>query len=219
MGLEQLISPTVPALTPEDTADRALTAMEDNFLRQLPVVDKDDYVALVREDSLLEADTPEMPLGESGFAGYRPLISIGAHPFDAAGELERSHLEVLPVMDAEKKYAGSVTRDTIMAYMANNTGIANPGAIIVLEVNPRNYTLFEIARICENEDVIITHASVKAGAGDFWEVTLKLNKTTTDAVVASFERHRYTVREVYGIRQNDDDLTNNYNLLMAYLNM
>jgi acetoin utilization protein AcuB len=219
MSLDQLIEPSVPVLKPDDTGDRAIEVMETNYLHQLPVVNGEDYLAIVREDDLLECLTPETPLAQTELLQFRPFVPVGAHPFDALGELNRSKLSVLPVVDTDHKYLGSITKDTLLQYMADNTGIQNPGSIIILEIHPRNYTLYEIAGICEKEDVMITHASLRTLPDGIMEVTLKLNKNTTNAVVASFERHKYTVKEIYGSDNNDDDLTDNYNLLMAYLNI
>jgi len=51
------------------------------------------------------------------------------------------------------------------------------------------------------------------------EVTLKLNRSALEAVVSSFERHSYHVKEVFGEESNKEDITGKYNLLMNYLNM
>lgn len=219
MSLELLISQEIPLLKPSDTGVHALALMEDNFLRQIPVTDEDDYVALVNENDLLELTTPEMLLSETDLLEFKPLISVSTHPYDAVNTLNQLQLEVLPVTDSDKKYLGSITKSSLVRYLAENTGINAPGGIIVLEVQPRNYTLFEIARICENEDVIITNTSLRTTADGTLEVTLKLNRTIIDAVVASFERHKYVVKEIYGTNRNDEDLTDNYNLLMNYLDM
>jgi acetoin utilization protein AcuB len=95
----------------------------------------------------------------------------------------------------------------------------NPGGIIVLEIAPRNYTLYEIARICENEDVIILNLQVHTNADSTLQVTLKLNRTALDAVVSSFERHNYHVTEVYGEEVRKEDIEEKYHLLMNYINM
>ncbi len=126
---------------------------------------------------------------------------------------------MLPVTDEEHKYIGAVTRDDLLKYIAENSGIDNPGGILVLEIAPRNYTLYEIARICENEDVTILNLQVHTNEQGQLEITLKLNRTVLDAVVSSFERHNYHVKEVYGEDSNDEDIEGKYNLLMNYINM
>jgi acetoin utilization protein AcuB len=218
MNIGQLISP-VPTLKPEDNGNKALDLMDENKLAELPVVSEDSYIALVKESDILDWDKPHLPLNESGFLHYKPAINISCHPFDAVRIAHDMNLSVLPVVDNTQKYIGAVTKDGLLRYVAENSGINKPGGIIVLEILPRNYTLYEIARICENEDVMIQNLQVHTNEQGVLEVTIKLNKTSIDAVVASFERHNYHVKEVYGENATNDDIEDKYNLLMNYINM
>ncbi len=219
MNIDQLISPIVPVLLPADTGTHALEVMEDSSFSELPVVSDDQYVALVQEHDILDWKSPQEALSASTLLNYRPAIAASGHPFEALRIVHQMNLSVLPVIDHELKYIGSVTKDKLLSYMTENSGIENPGGIIVLEIPPRNYTLYEIARICENEDVIILNLQVHTNETGMLEVTLKLNRSSLDAVVSSFERHKYHVKEVYGDENKKDDLTDKYNLLMNYLNM
>ena len=219
MNIDQLISPLVVALLPGDTGSHALEVMEECRFPELPLVKEDSYVALVQEHDMLEWGTPEEPLSKAEFLHYRPAIAASSHPFEALRIMNQMSLSVLPIIDHEQKYVGCATRDTLLKYLAENSGVDNPGGIIVLEILPRNYTLYEIARICENEDVIILNLQVHTNEQGMLEVTLKLNRSSLEAVVSSFERHSYRVKEVYGDETKKDDITDKYNLLMNYLNM
>ena len=219
MNVEQLISAAVPILMPGDTGNRALELMEENNFTQLPVVEEDNYIALVQESDVLDWKMPHEALNTTGFLNYKPAIIVSAHPFEALRLVHQMKLSVLPVIDNEQKYIGAVTRDTLLDYVTENSGIDTPGGIIVLEVAPRNYTLYEIARICENEDVVIMNTQVHPNELGMLEITLKLNRTVLDPVVSSLERHNYHVREVYGADTNDEDIAGKYNLLMNYINM
>ena len=133
--------------------------------------------------------------------------------------MHQMNLSILPVVDNEQKYLGAITKDSLLKYIAERSGLDTPGGIIVLEIAPRNYTLYEIARICENEDVMIVNTQVYTNENGLMEVTLKLNRTVLDAVVSSFERHKYIVKQVYGSENNNEDIESKYNLLMNYINM
>ena len=219
MSISQLILPTLPTLSLQDTGNRALALMEETNLVQLPVVSEDNYIGLVNENDLLDWNTPDEPLSKATFLTFKPAISSLGHPFEALRIMHEMNLAVLPVTDEEHKYTGAVTKDDLLKYIAENSGIDNPGGILVLEILPRNYTLYEIARICENEDVTILNLQVHTNEQGMLEVTLKLNRTVIDAVVSSFERHSYHVKEVYGEDSNVEDIEGKYNLLMNYINM
>lgn len=209
----------MPTLVSGDTGNRALELMDENNFTQLPVVDEDNYIALVLESDLLDWQKPGDTLSSTNFLNYKPAIIASAHPFEALRLVHQMKLAVLPVVDNEHKYIGSVTRDALLDYIAENSGIDIPGGIIVLEVAPRNYALYEIARICENEDVVIMNTQVHPNELGMLEITLKLNRTVLDPVVSSLERHNYHVREVYGEETKNEDITGKYNLLMNYINM
>src|ERR1017187_7299251 len=109
MNIEHLISSAVPALSPTDTGDRALELMDKNNFTQLPVVSEDNYIALVQESDILDWKKPGDALSTSGFLNYRPAIMASNHPFEALRLVHQMNLSVLPVIDNEQKYAGSVT--------------------------------------------------------------------------------------------------------------
>ena len=219
MSIVRLISPLVPTLSPADTGSRALALMEDNGFSQLPVISEENYVALVQEYDVLDWATPDKELSSAAFLSFRPAIQLSSHPYEALRIINQMNLSVLPVLDIDNKYTGSVTRASLLNYMAEKSGLEGPGGIIVLEMEQNNYSLFQIARICENEDITIINLQIYTTPAGTLEVTLKANRTSLDALVSSFERHSYTVKEVYGETKNIEDVMGKYNLLMNYLNM
>lgn len=218
MNIDQLISP-IPTLSPDDTGDKAMDVMAENNLTELPIVDQDNYIALIHESDLLNWNNTSDKLGSSDSLTYKPAVLGSGHPFEAMRLMNQMNLSVLPVVDSDHKYLGAVTKDSMLKYITEHSGIDTPGGIIVLEIAPRNYTLPEIARICENEDVMIMNMQASVNERGMLEVTLKVNRSVLDAVVSSFERYKYHVKEVFGEHNNGEDITGKYNLLMNYLNM
>lgn len=220
MYVEKLISPIVPVLQPTDTGTKALFLMEENNLTQLPLVIDEQYTALVKENDVLDWENQESPLSTARFLNYRPAVFASNHPYEAMRLAHSQNLSVVPVIDNEQKYVGAITRADLLNYITENSGLDNPGGIIVLEIDPRDYSLSEIARICEGEDIIIisTNLHTMPATGKL-EVTIKANKTDLHGLVQAFERFKYTVKQVYGEQNHNEDMMERYNLLMNYLNM
>lgn len=220
MVIEQLISPVVPTLLPTDTGTRALFLMEENNLTQLPLVLEHKYLSLVQENDVLDLDNANALLNTTDLLDYKPAVFANGHPFEALRVAHQQNLSIVPVIDKENTYLGAITRDDLLKYIAENSGLDSPGGILVLEIEPRNYSLHEIARICESEDVIIisTQLFTNRASGKI-EVTIKTNKTDLQAVVQSFERHNYVVKEVFGEQSSHDDMLDRYKILMNYINM
>jgi len=220
MIIEQLISPIVPTLLPSDTGSYALDKMEAAHLTQLPMVKEKQYMALIQETDVLDWSTPEHALDGADFLNYKPAVFAGGHPFDALRMAHEQNLTIVPVVDSGNNYMGAITRDDLLKYITENSGLDNPGGILVLEMEARNYSLTEIARLCENEDVLVISTQLTDNvATGLLEVTLKTNRTNLEAVVSSFERHGYTVKEVFGAQSGQEDIMARYASLMNYLNV
>ncbi len=219
MSMMRLISPVVPTLLPADTADKALAIMEDNRLSNLPVVQDENYIGSVRERDLEDWPDHDKDLSGADLATFRPAILATAHPLEAVRLFNQLDVDVLPIIDFDQKYLGAITKDSLLKYIAETSSLDTPGAIIVLEIKPHNYSLYEIARLFENEDVIILSSQIHTLQDGTMELTIKTNRTATDAVTSSLERHEYKVKEIYGDQKNMEDVMDKYELLMNYLNM
>ena len=182
MLIEQLISPIVPTLLLTDTGSKALFLMEESNLTQIPLLAEEKYMALVQENDLLDWDTPESPLSKATFLTYRPAVFASGHPYEAMRVAHQQNLSIVPVVDNENKYLGAITRDDLLRYITENSGVDNPGGIIIIELDPRDYSLSEIARICESEEVIVisTQLFTNKVTGKI-EITLKTTAPTCRA--------------------------------------
>jgi acetoin utilization protein AcuB len=220
MLLKQLISPDVPITTPTDTIDYIASLFFASELCQLPVIDKDKYLGLIDAKEIAELKNNPEELNPRLYENLRPAISTNAHPYEALRILHHHQIGILPVLNDENEYIGSLTKDGLLTYLIENINIDVNGGIIVLEMEPRNYSLAEIARICENEQVLILGAQAKTNnSTSKLEVTIKTNSTDLSAIVQAFERYQYTVLDTYGDQKIENDTSDRYKLLMNYINM
>lgn len=220
MLLQQLLSPDMPTGAPSDNIDYISSLFFASKLQQLPMVDDGRYLGLLEEKDLLALQDEPEGLYEHSYENFRPAISINAHPFEALRIIHQHGLSVLPVLNDEQEYAGSLTKEDLVSYLIENMGIDVTGGIIVLEMEPRNYSLSQVARICENEQVLILGVQVKTNVlTSKLELTIKTNTTDLSAVVQALERFEYTVLDTYGDQKIENDIVDRYKLLMNYINM
>ena len=220
MFIYQLISSDIPSLRPTDTGDKALQLMQELHLSHLSLVDGEEYKALIKEDDILTWETPEAPLSSAEFLNFRPVVYGNQHPYEAVRRALQQHISVVPVINEENKYLGSVSRNELLEYMGNNSGLDQSGGIITLEMKPVDYSLSEIARICENNDAILLNVQLFTYPGaELMEVVLKTNTKEIQSLIASFERYEYTVKEVFGELPATESMLDRYQSLMHYINM
>ena len=107
-----------------------------------------------------------------------------------------------------------------MQYFANALSMTELGAVIVLEISRRNYSLSEIARIAESEQIIILSSYITSNPQDATiEVTLKVNQQNIGRLIATFERFDYVVKAYFQEADYYDSLKEHYDSLMSYLNV
>lgn len=220
MITDELLSPQVLVLAPELRVREALDIFSRARLSQLPLVEENQYLGLVEEASLMEAD-PGLSLKDQGGEDWsRPFLTTQSHPFEAFRMVHERDLMVLPVLDWEQQYRGSITLRELLRYAAENSGWDVPGGIVVFMVSTVDYSLSRIAQICEEESLTIMGVQVRPHARGGWvEVTLKLNREDLDGLTQALERHGYRLLEVYGDQPRKEEVMDRYQLLMNYINM
>jgi len=219
MFIQELISPEIPALSLGDHADKALQLMQDLHLSHLPLVDGTEYKSLIHEDDLLEWDNPDV-LAQAPFLVPGPVVYGHLHPYEAIRRATQMDISLVPVIDKDEQYQGVVTRYSLLDYMSQHSGLDKPGGIIILEMRPVDYSLSEIARICENNDVIILNLQIfTQPESDMMRVVIKTNTREVQTLVASFERYEYNVRQVFGELPAQESMKERYESLMRYINM
>jgi acetoin utilization protein AcuB len=220
MKCATLISPLVPTISLHDTGDKALYLMEEYHLAQLPVVVEDRCVGLVSDDDILDWEDTSMQFLQYDGTYVQASASHEAHIYEAVKLTQQFELAVLPVHDEHNKYIGSITSEKILNYLSVGTQALEQGGIVVLEMQQTNYSLTEIARICESEQVSVLSTQVhNVPDTDLIQVTIKTNKVSLSAVVATFERMNYNIVELFAVASGEENLKDNYDALMHYLSL
>jgi hypothetical protein len=102
----------------------------------------------------------------------------------------------------------------------NCAAFSQPGSIVVLEMDKKNYSLAEIARIVESENKVILSSLLSSNAeSDRLEITLKLNSAQIQNLLSTFERFGYNIKATFDEEDVKDTLKNRYESLMTYLNV
>lgn len=220
MRAADLITHSVPVLKKTDTGSFALQTMADHHLSQLPIVQSEKLLGLVREEDILNHHNNEAKLQEMKLKLLKPFIHDYEHIFEVLKVSSELKLKVIPVVDKEEIYLGAITLEDLMNYFARDTDILEPGAIVVLEIAVGDYSLSDIARIIEQESAKIL--CVFAGTDKEKtkiELTLKLNVSDIQGIIQSLQRHSYVIKDSYQEPEYFEDLKDRYDSLMDYLDV
>ncbi len=215
-----LISSAVPVLSPRDSPSRALELMNEFHTSELPMVEGQNYLGLMEEESLLETEITEAYLSGFPLAVFKPAVQADVHFFEAIKIIGDYKLSLLPVVDQKNNYAGAITSQNLLNAVSRFNGIQQPGGILVLSMKPQDYMLSEIARLAEAEDIFLlgVHTLTEPESGRL-KVILKTNRQNLDPFIASLRQLDYEVIYRFDITENTESLQRNYDNLMNYINM
>lgn len=221
MLTQQLITENIPPIKLQDTGARVLRWMDEFKVNHLPIVEGGEYLGLISDADVLDLPSPEEPIGQQEIEPEKLFVKENQHIFDAIKLMSEANLSVIPVLDEEGKYLGSIAMSNLIEKMATITAANEPGSILVLEVDPANYSLSEIAQIVEgNSAKVLSLFVYRDSDSGMLDITLKINKTDIGGVVQTFQRYKYFIKSNFQVdQQYFDDLKSKYEAFMNFLKM
>lgn len=215
----QLIQQTFPSLHLTDKVGFALQLMDEYDVQHLPIISEEKFIGSVAKDDLLDVDdTHLLATLEDSF--IKASIKKEEFILGALKIVTENELTVLPVVNELDELQGTISIIILLQNIAKYLGTNEQGGIIVLEVERRNFSFGEISRLVETNDAYITQLNTYTEAETgLIIVSLKVNKVEISDILATFQRYDYLVRYYFGEEQFANELKENYNHLMAYLNL
>jgi len=215
----QLIQTTYPVLNLLDKVAFALQLMDDYDVVHLPVASEEKFAGMISKEELLDADETITIAALQEFF-INKSAKATEHFMAAVKIAAENNLSLVTIVNDEAEIVGSTSEKEILAALNTFIGNEEPGGIIVLEIDRRNYSFGEISRLVETNDAYITQLNTLTEATTgLVLVTIKVNKIEISDIVATFQRFDYAVRYFFGEEQYTNELKDNYNHLMAYLNI
>jgi signal-transduction protein with cAMP-binding, CBS, and nucleotidyltransferase domain len=220
MIVPNLISDSIPSLQWDDSGEHALMVMQEFNVSQLPVLDGKKYMGLVTMDEIINLKHLSQTLKSFQLPSRKPFAINTSHIFDVMRAALDSNVKVVPVVNEEFQYLGLISAESCLRAFAVMNSVKDAGAILELEVPVTDYSLAEIARIAEdNETNILCFYTNVNQENAAVQMTLKVNTTDVNGLVAAFERYEYEIRGVYNEVEYTEELKDRYDGLMRYLNI
>ena len=220
MVAKQLITDEITPLKTSNTGSDALNWMDEYKVSHLPIVNNETFLGLISEDDIYETNKVDEPLGNHKLSLTHPYVSENDYVYDILRVMDENHLTVIPVLDENKTYLGCITLQSLLHFMANSFSVENPGGVIILEMSQTDYSLTEISNIVESNDAKILSVFIADHQDSTrLEVIIKVNKMELAPILSTFDRYGYFIKASLGEEENFEDLKENYDSLMNYLNI
>ena len=221
MIAETILSNDIPPLMTSDSGLKAIAWMEEFRVNHLPIVNNRHFLGLISEEDIFNLNSPEDALGNHELELSNLHVKSYQHVFDVLRVMTDHRLTLIPVVDDAGNYLGCITRKEVLDNIAKISSVKDPGAIVILEMPHRDYSLSKIAQIVESEDGKILNLYINTHEDDplTIDLTLKINKTDLSAIQNAFMRYNYSIKALYHEAQFDDELKDRFDMLMNFLNM
>jgi acetoin utilization protein AcuB len=194
--------------------------MADFHVTHLPVVVEDKLAGLVSEDDLLNVENDSTLLAQLQPGFSRISAHADSYFYEAVQLVNENGLTLVPVIEGESEYAGAIIATDLLKHLGRVTGVSELGGIIVLEMDKVSFAFTEISKLVETNDaqIIQLNTYTDAASGSFY-ITLRINKAEISDIVSTFQRYEYQVKYYFGEELYENELRNNYDHLMNYLNI
>ncbi len=217
----ELIDPMLPALKLTDTVGKALDWMQEHRIGQLVLTDQEEYRGLLDEDGLMDASDDMLLLSNVMVRHDQLFVFEHQHLYEVLQTALENHLDVVAVLSDNNDFMGTISVSELIKQFARDLGVMEPGAILILSIDERDYSLAEISRLVESNNVKIIScyfSSAAYGMPDKSRLTLKLNRRDITAVVSTLERFGYQIESAFANEPIESVDQERLDLLLRYLN-
>lgn len=198
----------------------ASSLFEELKVLHIPIIENGKLSGILAEKQLYDIDDWSLPIKRNSHRLIVQFVQEGEHALQVLQKMSSNNLSAIPVVDQEMNYKGVILDRDLMQLFGNISLIKEQGAIIVLEVLIIDYSLAEISRLVESNNVKILGFYISDRPDNrTLEITLKLNKSNVDAVIQTLERFDYNIIKTIHKSPNTDGLQNRYDNLMKYLDL
>ncbi|MDR6559973.1 MULTISPECIES: CBS domain-containing protein [Arcicella] len=221
MLANNFINPMLPVLKSSDTVGDALNWMEEYRIGQLPLIHEQEYQGLISQDVLIDADE-DLPLLALQPEFEEVFVNVHQHTFEILKIVQQYNLQAIVVLDEEQNFAGTISVQELLTQFSKSLGSQEIGAVLEIAVENRSYSLSEISRLIESNNVKIISSYYTSGGGleDSKDIlTLKLNQQDISRVIATLERFEYDIVGAYNFEEITSPDKERYNMLMKYLDI
>lgn len=211
---QQLLNLQYPTLHEDFDVDMALRWMDEFGVNELPVVVNGKFMGMVSETQLLDSEDQMhfiMP------ALKQESLLPDEHFFGMVHHFAKTQSSLAAVVSKNEEFLGCVSREDLVDVLNDLTSAQIEGGVLILEMQPRDYTLQQISRIVEENDAKVVSLFSYTNEKGMLEVMFKLDVKNINPIIKSLERFEYKVKSTFQHPDANIDLLDRYDTLMRFL--
>ncbi len=219
MLAKNFINTSLPLLNDRHKVGDALKLTRKHRLQQFPTRINGTYGFFSHK--LIEAVKENTPLSRLEYLMQKVHLLTDDHIWKSINTFNEHKTTVLPVLNKEQTFVGTVLTKDIFSRLSEFFPINNGGAILEIEMAYRNYSLSELANIVEGANAKITLLSVfPIEKTSKVKVVFSIDKTDASELIQALDRHGLHINAWFMNRGEIDNMKKErYSALMNYINV
>jgi predicted transcriptional regulator len=197
MDASQLINNSIVALRKTDTVASALTFMSQQGALELPIIEKNKVYNYARSILLLDMDPAKKLEEVIPLNPHAPVVYLRQHLYEIVPVFASANLQFIAVLNENEEFAGIVDQRNIYKTLATSLTYRGPGAVILVQLEDKNFAPSQIARLIEENGAKIIGMMVDQLIDGDLMVNIKVNTTLVRQICATLNRFGFTVKECY----------------------
>lgn len=195
-----------------------LELIKEFGLTHIPVFEGLSFVGMISKETLEESDVDEKLSELRDFSEFFYTGENGSL-LDAVQNFHLYTSNVLVVLNAEQQYEGMLMMDDVISGLSTLPFISEPGAIMIVEVSQKQFSISEVAKIAESNNARIIGLFITGYQEDKIQITIKLIAESLASVSETFERFNYRVIFKFFNDEKEDLMKDRFDMLMKYLDI
>lgn len=200
------------------TVGHALDLMQSFQLTHIPVFEGLGFLTNYAKE-ILESQPLDKKLSELKELGDYFYLTSGGSLLDALEHFHTHETNLLVVLDLEMHYVGLLLMEDVISELSTMPFIAEAGALLVVEVMQKNYSISEISKIAESNNARIIGLFVTAYDHGKVRIAIKMVAENLASIGETFERFDYKVLHKFFVDEKEDMMKDRFNQLMKYLDI
>jgi len=219
MIAKDLINYMIPPLKPTDTISKAKEWIEELRVTELPVASDGMFLGFLTEEMIYDHGSVKGKVSDFQLVAIKCVVSEDRHYYDILKTAYASGIRLVAVTATEGHYIGSISIENVVEAFANLSSVSAPGAILVLSMEYRDYSLMEISRIIESNEakILSSHIINDPEEPGRIKLTIKVNQEEISHIRSVLSAKGYVISESYNDKLVNERDNDRFDMLMKYL--
>jgi len=221
MFAKDIVHFDIQALSKDSTVGEAKSLFYSNKVSELAVVNsQNEFIGILKEDAILHIPQSSLDTTIEDIELIKVFAKSDQHIYEVFETFATQSLSIVPIVNNQNIYIGAITINSLITYISTITGFIKKGAVIIITLQKKDYSLSQICQIIESNNAKIVSLFTNEIADNSLELIIKLNIEDITSIMQTFERYNYHIETLYAHTEIlDVFLQSRIENLMSYLNV